>query len=264
MSVEKKSITTTKNYRLFARSDDNRALCMKKHKKLFDSMKVYGFLEAYPIVCQRNGDKHLIVKDGQHRLAVAEELGLAVAYVVDKTDFDVAIVNSTAKVWTLVDYAQKHAANGKQVYKDGIDFAEQHALPIGIAFALLAGTTSFGNIAPAFIDGTFKSKDRTWADAVASLYSAMVHLSGNLRSARFLEACMAVCRVPEFSQERMLRCANMCREKLVAYGTKDGYLDMLQDVYNHFQKKLVPLKIAAIQAMRDRSAIKSNGAKDSK
>src|SRR5262245_51957840 len=103
-------------------------------------MKKYGFLEVFPIVVYRNGSDHFVVKDGQHRLAVAESLGLTVYYVEDDTDFDVAKVNEATKIWVLRDYAQKFAANGVKPYQEGLEFAERHGLPIGTAFSLLSGT----------------------------------------------------------------------------------------------------------------------------
>ena len=123
-----RKITATKNYRLFHRSDENRALNLKKHKKLYESMRLYGFLPSFPIVCYRDAKGNLVVKDGQHRLAIAEELGLPVYYVEESIDFDVAVVNCTPKGWTLVDYAQKFAANGVSSYQEHLDFADRFGI----------------------------------------------------------------------------------------------------------------------------------------
>lgn len=253
MSASKK-IQATKNYGLFHRSSENRPTDLKKHKKLIDSMKLYGFLKSFPIVCSRDKDGKLIVKDGEHRLRIAESLGLTVYWVEEEVDFDIAVINCTAKIWQLRDYALKHILNGHKQYQEGLDFAEHHHLPIGAAFALLAGTTSFGNCESGFIDGTFKIKDRTWADAVAGIYSALVTMQTALRKNTFLEACMAVCRVEGFDPKRLIAGAERCREKLINFGTRDAFLAMLEEVYNFGRKQLVPLKIQAISTMRDRNA----------
>ena len=249
-------IRTTKDYGLFQRhSEENRPLDMRKRKKLLESMKLYGFLRCFPIVAVRDGKGTLIVKDGQHRLAIAEKLGLPVYWIEETTDFDVAIVNSAAKGWNLRDYAQKHAANGIKAYQEGLDFAAQYGLSIGPSFALLAGTTSFTNCQAAFMDGTFRIKDRPYADAVAGIYGPLTILSAAVKNARFIEACMMVCRVESFNGKRLLANAERCREKLAAYSTKDAYLDMLEAVYNFGRKEVVGLKAAAIMAMRQRSAV---------
>lgn len=250
-----KSITTTKNYRLFKISEENRSLDLKKHRKLKDSMQEYGFLRSFPVVCSRNGDAHLVVKDGQHRLAIAEELGLPVHYVVEEVDFDIAVVNCTPKGWTLRDYACKFAANGKKAYAEGLEFADSHGLPLGVAFALLAGSCGFTNVKPRFIDGTYQIKDRDWAHVVASTYVAMTRLSRTLNNARFLEAVMAVCRIESFEPDRLIHGAEQCRDLLVSYSTRDAYIDLIERLYNFNRRHLVAIKIEAIKAMRSRNPI---------
>ena len=250
-------ISSTKNYRLFERhSDENRPLDIKTHKKLMESMKLYGFLKCFPIVVVRNDKGQLIVKDGQHRLVIAETIGCPVHFVEESVNFDVAIVNSAAKVWLLRDYAQKHAANGLKSYTEGMEFADLHGLPLGTAIALLSGTTSFGNVQSSFIDGSWKVKDRKWADAVAQTYVPLVAMSASVRNARFIEACMSVCRVEGFDVTRLISGAERCREKLVAYSTRDAYLDMIEVIYNFGRKQLVGLKTAALMAMKERNFIR--------
>ncbi len=254
----KKAIQATTNYKQFVRSEDNRPTDPKKHKKLLESMKLYGFLECYPIVVYRDKNDKLIVKDGQHRLLFAEELKLPVYWVEEKVDFDVAVVNSTARVWVLKDYAEKYANAGIEAYAEGLDFAALHNLPIGTAFSLLAGTTGFGNCQEVFVSGDFQVKDRPWADAVANIYSGLVTMSPDIKNARFIEACMAVCRVKEFDHRRLLLSAKRCRDKLVPYSTREAYLDMVEEVYNFGRSQHFGLKAAAINAMRERNPRKPN------
>lgn len=261
--MKTRTISTTANYRIFTPArGENRPLDLKKHKKLAASMERYGFLSCFPIVVVRHESGALEVKDGQHRLAIAEKLGIPVHYTIADTDFDVAVINSTAKIWTLQDYAKKHAANGLDDYLEGLDFAQRHGLPIGTAFSLLSGTTSFTNVQDRFVSGDFRILDREWADAVAGIYSALTRITPDLKNARFVDACMAVCRVEDFDPNRLIRNAGRCREKLQPYSTKDAYLDMLEAVYNFGQHRMVGLKAAALMAMRERNAaMKSMAAK---
>jgi len=248
-------INVTKNYRLFGRPQDNRPTDPRKHRKLEESMKRYGFLPCYPIICTRDRDKHLNLKDGQHRLLFAEKLGLPVYWIEDEVDFDVALVNCAQRTWALRDFAHRYATAGIQVYRDGLEFSDRHKIPLGMTFALLGGTTTFSNVQESFFSGTFKAKDTAWAERVASVYSPMVGLAPVLRNARFLEACMACCRVKDFDGGRLMHNAERCREKLIAYSTRDAYLDMIETVYNFGRKQLVPIKIAALTALRERNAI---------
>ena len=249
-----KKIQSTRNYKMFHRNADNRPVDLTKHRKLADSMREYGFIDAFPIVVVRKDGK-LIVKDGQHRLALAEELSLPVYWIEAAEDFDIAKINSTAKIWQFKDFAQTYAAKGLHDYQVGIDFAELHGLAITNAFALLAGHTSHSNIANQFMTGEFKVRDLAYANSVAAVYSPMVAMSPVIKNARFLEACMACCRVKDFSATRLLQNAARCREKLLAYSTRDAYLDMLEEIYNFGRKQLLGLKAEAVMVMRNRSAV---------
>lgn len=251
-----RKISATKNYALFNRSNLNRETEPKKHRRLVKSMQKYGFLPCFPIVCRRDESKQLVIKDGQHRFAIAESLGLPIHWVEEDTDFDIAEINTTGVVWSIKDYARMHAENGLKAYQDGIEFAETHGLPLGVAFAMLGGTTSFTNVHDSFVDGSFKVKDRRWADAVAGVYVPMIRLSAEIRNARFLQACMAVCRVEEFDAKRLIQNASRVRDKLVSYSTRDAYLTMLEEVYNFGRTKLCGLKAAATMVMRDRAPCK--------
>lgn len=253
----RRTINVTKAYEQFGRSADNRPLDLKKHKLLERSMRRYGFLSAFPVVCVRNAKGELIVKDGQHRIAIAKTLGLPVYWVEEAVDFDIATINCTAKGWDIRDYARKHLESGKADYKEALEFAEHYGIPVSLAFTMLAGTTSFGNIRAAFIEGDFKVRDREWADMVAGLYVPMVNLTRDLRNKAFLDACMAACRVKGFDVQRMHNGVKRCRDKLASYSNRDSYLSMLEEIYNFgvSARKIVGLKAEAIKAMRMRNAI---------
>jgi hypothetical protein len=122
---------------------------------------------------------------------------------------------------------------------------------------LLSGRTSFRDC-DEFTSGGFKVKDRAWADSVAGTYGPMVKMSPEMKNARFLEACMCACRVPEFETKRLLQNAARCREKLASFSTRDAYLTMLEEVYNFGRSKLFGLKAAAMMVMRERNPIQQS------
>ena len=252
------TVKSTKNYKLFTRSNDNRPTDVKRRKRLLESMQIYGFLPCYPIVCFRDQQGRLVVKDGQHRLTIAAELGLEIWYIIVQVDFDVALVNCTVDKWKPRDYAAVWVEKGKEDYQRGLDFAESHKLPVGTSFALLAGTVSFSNIQVAFKAGSFKVKDEEWADAVARIYKPTCKASADVRNARFLEACMGVCRVKEFSEQRFLANVKKCQHLLASYSNRDAYLTMMEEIYNYGRKQLVGLRSLATMALRERHPSNAN------
>lgn len=240
-------VKSSTNYRMFKRSIENRTLNPQGHKALYNSMKKYGFLKTHPISVMKNCEGY-IVKEGQHRLAFAEELGLPVYYIVSDVDFDIAQINSAAKSWKTRDYADKWAACGHQDYVIGIEFHEKHKIPIGLAFALLAGVGSYNVIKNKFESGEFTVKDYTTAETVAELYVFITSLNREVKNHRLAEALVSSARVEGFDIERLKCNAKRCRDMLVPYSTKMAYLEMLEKIYNFGRKAKIPLKFMASES----------------
>lgn len=260
MSTRK--INVTKDYSLFNRSPSNRPLDLRKHTRLRKSMEKYGFIHAFPIVCIRDKNKRLIIKDGQHRFAIAETLGLPIYWVevLENEDFDIPEINNTARTWTIEDFAMNLAERGKESYQEAINFSVRHKISLSMSFALLAGTTGWTNVNAAFFSGGFVVKDREWAETVATVYSVVVSIAPRLKNQRFMEACMGVCRVPEFDTQRFIESADKYRENLHPYTTREAFLGMIETIYNHHRmnKSKLPLKFMATQAMQERMPGKQN------
>lgn len=255
-------VYVTEDYSIFERSGSNRQTVLEKHQGLIQSMQTYGFIPSEHITCRPLGkDKKYVIKDGQHRLAAAEYLGLKVYWMVETIDFNIAMVNNAQKTWHLIDYAEMYAAQGVQAYQDGIDFMEQYDLAAGLAFTLLAGTSKITQKNPAFISGQFKVANRAWAERVVQTHRALVDLKPGLRSARVVEACVAACRVKGFDTARLIANAKRCPEKLLPFSTRDACLDMFEEIYNYGRqaKSLVGLRTAARAAMRQRMTRKKPG-----
>lgn len=261
MSAKTPKINVTKNYRMFARVQENRPLNPGKHRKLRESMVEHGFMPHEPIRCYRDDSNALVVWDGQHRLHFAEELELSVYWMECEPAADVADLNETMVKWVPADYAHRFSAMGKAAYTEAIQFHEDHGIAIGLTFAILGGYTNFTQVADDFYAGTFEVRDRKWAAAVASVYSELRKLEPKMKGKPFLLACMAACRAVGFAPKRLLKNAERARGKLAAYSNRDDYLSMLEEVYNHAQQSLYPLRIEAQKAMRDRNpAVKDDDA----
>lgn len=248
------NIQSTKNHKQF-KQGVNRHIDISKHRALRESMKRYGFIKSFPIIVSRNGGSQFVIKDGQHRWAIAEELGLPVHFVIDDTDFDVAEINCTSKSWGLIDYVMRYAEAGNKHYQDLLEFSQAHKMPLSISASIMRdNTTRAGRVSDEVRSGQFVVKNREFADTVASLYRTMCLKCKDLQGQNFAMACAAVCRVPDFDPGRLISNAERCREKLVSYATRDAILGMFEEIYNHGRVKLVGLKAAALMELRERSA----------
>jgi len=246
------TIKTTKNYGLFHYTDMNRDVKPRQHEALHYSLKQNGSLPWFPVVCVRNTKKQLIIHDGQHRVFFCQKLQLPVHYVVADEGFDIAVINSSSKSWTALDYAEKYAKEGNEHYLYGIEFSDKYQMPTARAFGILAGCSYLRDAKSSFRNGKFEVKDKEAANMIASTYMAMVSISRTLKTARFLEALAVVCRVKEFEPARFLKKAMLQQDKLGSYSTREAYVDMIESVYNYRAQKLVPLAILARQIMKNK------------
>lgn len=249
----KASLRTTKDYRLFDRSKTNRPVHLEKRAALRASMEKYGWIPAYPMHVMRNGQGRLVITDGQHRFEIAKELGVAVWFVECDEPIDVAEVNQGQKPWNISDYAGTYAQRGIQDYVEVQEFSAKYRIPLSIAAALMSGTLAYRNVFNAFCGGTWKIKDREFAERVAVIIEAASAFCRFAKGRAFVDAVAACCRVRGFSTERMINAIKRCPEKLAPYGTRDAMLVMLEDMYNFGKREMFALRIEAITAMRDRN-----------
>ncbi len=251
--------TATRDYSLFVLGD-NRPLNPGAHRALRVSLKKHGFLWMYPVVCIRSNGK-LLIRDGQHRFHFAKELGLPVWYIVAERDYDVAAFNSTQKPWNVGDYMSRFSLNEDlgESYREALEFSKTYGIHISGAIALLAGTVSYSNVKDIVISGQFEVKDRQWAHATGRTYTGIVASAPMLKGKRCLDACMAVCRVPGFDPDRLFEGLRAHPEAIMTYSTREGYLTMFEKLYNYRKRQLVPLKMRALEELRNRNVFPKNG-----
>jgi hypothetical protein len=253
MSIPK--LQRTKNYSQFFYTKENRdvdILHLKpQHKALRESMQQYGFLPAFPLMVRTQNGRFAVV-DGQHRLTFAKELGLEVFFVIDDKDVNISAVNQAQANWSPKDYANRWAHAGRPDYVEAIAFANEHNAPLVLAFAMLAGTTTSGNIMWRVKDGSYQIKARELAHRVMSIYRDLTAVNSKAKGARLIEALWACCHVDYFDESRLIETVSRRPGLLSQAGTRDAYLDALTEIYNFGRKAQAPLRFDAEQAMRNR------------
>jgi hypothetical protein len=263
MAMGSNKLAKTSNYAMFSIDDENRPLQLNgaKRSELRRSMQKYGFLKAYPILCVQRSGK-LWVKDGQHRLAIAQELGLAVWYVIEDQDIDIAALNNTQCTWKASDYLGRYAAQGNTDYIELQEFRDRHRLTISLCIGLLGDQAEERNLHEKFKSGKFKVKSRKTADRIATLYTRIGEHNRRVKSRFLMGALFAMCQIDGLDDERLLHGVERCPELLVSYGSREGYLDMLERLYNYGRRTKYPLKIEAENAIRRRNPANRQIGKD--
>jgi len=246
-------LRVTKNYDMFDFSPENRPADTKNRRDLRKSMQTHGFIPAYPLHCVRNGGTNYIVKDGQNRLRMAQELGISVWYVICDDDANISEINNTQRRWSTKDYAESFAAQGFKDYIELLEFADTHKMPIWQSACILAssGRINAGQTRR-FREGKFKIRSREMADRIARIYRALVDINRGVGTKYFICALFAACCVKGFDDERLIKKAKAAPELLETRGERDGYLSVLENIYNRRIGHKFPLRVEAENAMRKR------------
>jgi hypothetical protein len=247
--------TSTRNYDMFVSDKFNRIITQKddrRLKRLRFSMKKYGFL-PFPILVRRNGEK-LIVIDGQHRLKVAQELGLPVLYIeAERDDIEISECAAAQSPWSTSDYVLSHAAQGKKDYQDLLEFAAEHSMPLNQAASLLRGDGSHaGNYYESVKQGSFVVRDRAYADRVARISGILASLVpwGNCNWS--IGAISRFVRVKEFNDDQFIKRVKANHHLLVKQPTLEAYSEMYDAVYNYKSHTRIPLAFLAKESATER------------
>lgn len=244
----------TKDYSKFTFAKGNRDVTPHRlrpqHKALKESMKKYGWLPFEPIgVYPENGK--LVITEGQHRFTFARELGLEIFYVIHEGAVDIAEINQCSATWSTKDYCKKWVADGHPEYQKAADFADQYGLSITVAFSMLAGTYCWGNVKQRFVQGDYKITNEKFATRVASLYKRLCLLNKDAKHQQCVNAIWACCLVPYFEDERLVRAATNRPEMIARAGTRQAWLEVLQEIYNFASRSKMPLAFDAERAVSD-------------
>lgn len=247
-------ISTTTQYDKFAPDVANRDV--RKLKKLTASMKKYGYLSAYPILCVPNGHGKLSVKDGQHRLETAKLLKLPVSFVVESDELKLSIpeINNAQMPWTLRDYLSSYCKQGRSEYLEVKKYCERTGVDLSAAVSMFSGEmASGGNQRDAFKTGSFRIKDRSLPEKVGQLILFLGGITKHNTHKNLVAAICRACCVREFKPEVFQAKLDGEPSLLKREATLDGYTQMIENVYNYRAKNPIPLKFLCEQEMRKRT-----------
>lgn len=251
--MSSKAIRMTRDYSLFALGM-NRDIDPARVKAKKATLAEHGWLWTQPMTVRRVGAKLQIV-DGQHRFAAAQQLGISVCFaVVEEAEaIDLPNLNTSVAKWTAANYGQFFAKKGDTEYSEVLAFAEDNKLPVSDAIAFLAGN-QFSNVRKSWTQGEFRITDREHAQRIAFMWRGITSLPG-VKGTRSLRAALAaLSRVDGFDAARLITKAARIPDLLrVNYATREGALEMLEQIYNYGVRERYPLKVNAENAMRARN-----------
>lgn len=222
-------ILTSKDYTKFHFDGTNRPI--RSNPRLRKSMKVHGWLDAYPAHVVKNGAGY-IIKDGQHRFLEAEKLGLPVKFVVCNDGADIAVINDTQRPWLISDHVHSRAAGGDPHYQYLLQFSKSHDLPVGISASVLCGTDVKNGMGRAIRSGRFEVKCSEHAERVALVVNAARKHVRWASHHLFIDAIRRCFGVKGFDANRLVKKINAHPGMLITQANLDGFLKLIEDIYN--------------------------------
>jgi len=228
----KPQIESTMNYAQFTFDKSNRLLDPRKLEKLTKSIERVNLLELYPIIVRADG----VVLDGQHRLKVAERLGLLIYYIIADTMTieDVAAIAGTPTAWKKTDFLNHWCAQGIEDYiflrELSVAYPDHH-------LTTLTSLLMYGNrigLKETFEHGMFKAIRRRYAVVVLDAAKSFQPIIPKwYREQTFVMAVGNLFDHQGYSHERMLKQVMKQSARLTKQIDVKTYLIVFQDIYNY-------------------------------
>jgi len=254
MKKPKPRLQFTRNYDLFIMHEFNRDL--HKSPLLEESIKKHGFMPSHPIQCISNGNGKLKVIDGHHRLYYGKRLDTGIWYVVDNSTIEPMYLQGDSRQrWSVLDFATAYAKAGYKDYAKLLTFRKKYNLPLVPAASLVYGQSAGSNNAVGTIKrGLFRCGKMDHAMQVVQITELCRELQMDFAtSTAFVNAISLVLQVEEFSIDMFCHKLRIRPRNIMKRGRKEEYLEEIEALYNRGNRKMLPLKIKAIEAAKERA-----------
>ena len=238
-TISKIKVYTTNNYKVFKNVNGNRGLNKNKIDRIIKEIESGNdILDEVPILVTEK-KTHLEVKDGQHRLQIAERLGRNVNYIIHKSDmslYNLAKVNSNVEKWTGEDFINCYSAAGNENYITLGKFHKKYKIAIGTCLGMLtygAARHEGGShiLTSNFEQGVFEIKKYKEAVQLAEICKSFSAFTG-WNSRGFVLAISKIIQANQCDFDILLKKYNRDHSKLTNQANWKGYVNNLELIYN--------------------------------
>lgn len=225
-------IHSTRNYAMFRFSNANRAIDQNHLETLYDSVAAKNMLAKYPIVVT----PELLVIDGQHRLKVAEALGVPIYYIIanDASIDDIRLINAANKRWSSEDYLHYWCEQGIAEYLEVREFLRRYPwLSVSSTLRLLNTTGANKEAHKAFRNGRLSVRNLPRVEQLANMALDFKPYLRTYYTYIFLSALSACLDIPDYNHTTMLKRLEYQSTRLVPCVKTEDYVTLLGTIYNY-------------------------------
>ena len=235
-------IRETKDYSIFKFRDDNRVINQNHVKKLSQRMKESGWLSSSVVTINGSGD----VIDGQHRVKAAMSVNCPIRYKVTRgagTD-EMTSMNTLQRNWSPFDHVHKFVVRGNQNYITFDKFVNDYPMFKYTEIAMFLNNSLHSVNRDSFENGQWVVKNekrgREWANYVLELKP---YFEKYYAKSIFVRAFIKIIsNKPEFIFEEFLHKVKLRPNMLVACGTVEQYVEMIENIYNYRRSDKINLR----------------------
>lgn len=234
-------LKSTTSYDSFNYIVSNREISKSHVNKLVKSIQKNNLLHLNPVIV----NPAMEVIDGQHRIAAAEILGVAVYYQIDEkvSKKDLSDLNSVKKNWTTMDYINYWTIEKARGFDQLSKFLSVYpGLPPSTALMLLSsdGSRDVKSLKEGVVDVANWDKAVEIADIIVK-YRNIIDFAFDrnfiLAINKLVNSGLYDHSVMEIKLEKQLR-------SLVKCATIKQYLDLLEEIYNKGSHNKVSFRYA--------------------
>lgn len=233
---------STCNYSQFKSTKENRPVDQDHLMRLYDAVSEKNLLAEFPILV----DKNMNVIDGQHRLKIAESLGIPIYYIVSDriTVDDISETNANTLRWRLSDYMDRWLASGKMEYVVLDRFMKKYPFfTLKEALSLCHFGDRHG-LDRKFRNGEYRCNDVPYATKVAQALLDFSKFFLHYHDKSFINAVANLIGNRNYNHQIMMARLEYQSTKLVRCADMDSYIELLNEIYNYrsSQKNRVTLR----------------------
>jgi hypothetical protein len=226
-------VQSTTDYRQFKLAEANRRVRHDRVDRIAAEIKAgNNLLSEYPILVFEE-DGHLVVKDGQHRLAAAEQAGVPIHYLVSKNRDIASIIaaNLNTAQWELEDYLDYYRHLSPDYSKLHRLWQKYPFFTLSVLLSVFAGEG--GRPLKRFREGdlVYETRGAERVDEMANILDDLSEYYDFWQQRSFVLAVNAIARHPDYNHSIMMKRHE--RKRIDKQATKVDYIDALLAVYNY-------------------------------
>ncbi len=235
-------IFETKDYSIFKFREDNRIVNTNHVKKLAKRMSENGWLSTSVVTLNGSGD----VIDGQHRVKAAISVGVPIRYKVSRGAGidEMTDMNTLQKNWSPFDHLHKFVVRGNTNYVTFDNFVKEFPMFKYTEIAMLLNNSMSSIKRDTFESGEYvvknEKKAREWS---SYLLEIKPYFEKYYNKSIFVRALIKILsNKKEFKFDEFMHKVKLRPTKLVACGTVEQYIEMIEDIYNYKRSDKVNLR----------------------